>query len=107
MPEYCLILRPTTFDIVSSADDENTNIISFDRPCKIAFFKRRNYIGHVSVIVLSNVLHPSKNVLNIGDGRNLIQRTFLPPEWRQKIKPVTGIRYRLASEDHNTVFGKI
>lgn len=107
MLEYRLILGPYIVDNVDSTDNENAEIINFDIPDKVMFFKKKNYMVQDSVKITSNVFRPAVRVFDTGDGPNLIQTSFLPPEWRQKIKLVTGIRYLSASDGHIKVYGTL
>lgn len=76
-------------------------------PDKIMFFKEKNYKLHFPVGITSNVLSPAVSVFDTGIGLNLIQTSFLPPAWWLKIKLVTDICHRSASNDNIPACGAI
>lgn len=78
MPEYPLSSAIFTVNNVDSAHDEHGNIINFDMPDKIMFFKKINDKVHVTILVSLNGLRPAVSVFDTGAGPIFIQTSFLP-----------------------------
>lgn len=73
MMEYPLSSKHFTVDNVESAAGDIKDIIELDLPHKIRVLKKKSYMVHVSVGIISNVLGPAISIFDTGVGLNLIR----------------------------------